>query len=148
MKTSSGPNTNVVSISSFAQLEPPADSRLWLCHVVLDEPGARTLAEIVSTLEYACQDPQLLRQRLTDAGVADPSDPEWNKMAVDCVAIRAYRVEEGFPSITPTAFRGGRIPQGVVDAGYLIDLDACASFRIPSAELRLVLDSICAQGER
>ncbi|MFN7176244.1 MAG: PD-(D/E)XK motif protein [Thermaurantiacus sp.] len=136
VKASLGAGANRVTINGIDQLEPPAGGSLHLAHLVLEavEGGLLTVASLGDRALLRADDPAGLRALLEAVGCTDVHDAAWNRFAFRAEAERLYRVGPGFPRIAPSSFVGGRIPAGVIDATYRIDLGHASDAECPPSE--------------
>ncbi|ATQ55024.1 PD-(D/E)XK motif protein [Paracoccus yeei] len=145
VKASLGAGAREVTINGIEQLEPPAGGSLHLAHLVLEmvEGGLLTVAALGERALLRADDPAGLRALLASVGCTDVRDVTWNRFAFRAETERLYRVVHGFPRIAPSTFVGGRIPSGVVDATYSIDLSLASEAECPPAEFVSLLQELC-----
>jgi hypothetical protein len=145
VKASLGAGARQVTINGIDQLEPPTGGTLHLAHLILEtvEGGLLTVAALGDKALLRADDPAGLRALLVAVGCTDVRDTAWNRFAFRAEAERLYRVGPGFPRIAPSTFVGGRIPAGVVDATYSIDLSLASGSECQSAELVSLLQELC-----
>lgn len=144
VKTSLGAGAHEVTINGVDQLEPPAGGSLHLAHLVLEavEGGLLTVASLGDRTLLRADDPAGLRALLAAVGCTDVHDAGWNRFAFRAEAERLYRVGPGFPQIAPSSFVGGRIPAGIVDATYRIDLGHASDAECQPAEFVSLLQEL------
>ncbi|NAZ36789.1 PD-(D/E)XK motif protein [Rubellimicrobium sp. CFH 75288] len=144
VKASLGAGANQVTINGIDQLEPPSSGSLHLAHLVLEavEGGLLTVASLGDRALLRADDPAGLRVLLEAVGCADVHDGAWNRFAFRTEAERLYRVGPDFPRIAPSGFVGGRIPAGVIDATYRIDLGHASDAECPPSEFVSLLQEL------
>jgi len=145
VKASLHAGASEVTINGIDQLEPPAGGSLHLAHLVLEmvEGGLLTVAGLGERALQRADDPAGLRALFASVGCADVRDGDWNRFAFRAEAERLYRVGCDFPRIAPSVFVGGRIPSGLVDATYIIDLRLAFDAECPPAEFDSLLHELC-----
>lgn len=144
VKATLGADAREVTINGIDQLEPPAGGSLYLAHMVLEavDGGLLNVAALGERALSRADDPTELRALLAAAGCPDVRDPAWNRLAFRAERECLYRVGTDFPRIVPSTFAGGRIPAGVIDATYRIDLAHASKAQCPPAELAVVLQGL------
>lgn len=145
VKASLGAGAHQITINGLDQLEVPAGGSLHLAHLVLEtvEGGLLTVAALGEQALSKADDPAGLRELLTATGCADVRDPAWNRLAFRAEAERLYRVDLDFPRIVPSAFVGGQVPTGIVDASYQIDLRLASMCECVAADFYFILQELC-----
>jgi hypothetical protein len=114
----------VVTINGLEQLEPPAGGTLHLLHMVLEpvDGGLMNVSALGGQALAKADEPSGLRELLMGTGCDDVDDQGWNRHSFRLDAEQLYYVSSDFPRIAPSRFSDGKIPAGVVDATYQIDL--------------------------
>jgi len=130
VKTSVPETSQTVHASSFQQMVPPDCGPLYLCHVSLREPGTLNISAMARRIVAMLEDTVPFRDRLAEAGCRDPDAREWNRWSFEVAALEIHEVTASFPCITPAQFRTGKIPVGIVDEGYGIDLGKAHAYRM------------------
>jgi hypothetical protein len=127
----------VITINGLEQLERPAGGDLHLLHMILEpvDGGLLNISGLGSQILGKADDPSGVRDLLIAAGCNDVDDPEWNRHAFRSDAEQLYSVSEDFPRISPSRLAEGRVPAGVVDATYRIDLGFAEACRLPHTRL-------------
>lgn len=129
------------SISSVEQLQAPPGGSLHLIHFQLEsDPTGDTLADLCKRI----LDLGVLRfpflQRLSESGYTYGTGEEiYAGFKYRVVERRCYdTADESFPRLTPDSFPDGRVPPGVMDISYRINL----SGESPSPLSRARTDSL------
>ena len=112
-----------IRINGLRQLEEPEGGVLHLSVVHLErvEGGALSIEGIVERLHGLGLDRRELRGKLKKVGY-DPSGTLAKTESFQLLAWNTYLVDNNFPRIVPSSFELGRVPTGVIDAEYVIDL--------------------------
>ena len=123
----------------------PDGGELYLFHVVLEKNvgGRLSVNELCDRIVERTGDRDSLEAALGQLGCDGFSDRAWNAHQFNSEGERAFRVEEGFPRLTPTDFEGGFPVAGVGSISYDIDLSHAREFqlepsRFSEAEQRIV----------
>lgn len=134
-----------VHITDIDQLEPPPDGLLFL-HVVRlervhggDASIGSLVGEIGDALEEAHRAPFM--DALSTAGILPPYDPA----TFSIMSRVSYRVDAGFPRLTPSRLALGQLDPGVSNVSYDLGLDAAEQFVVPTA---LALESLICGAAR
>jgi len=137
VKASLRAGTSVVTINGLEQLEPPADGTLHLHHMVLEpvEGGLLTVSALGHQALAKANDQAGLQELLLATGCNDVKDQGWNRFAFRLDGEQLYAVSSEFPRIAPSCFPDGKVPYGVVDATYQIDLAFAEGNRLPPLKL-------------
>jgi Putative PD-(D/E)XK family member, (DUF4420) len=145
VKASLGAGARQVTINGIDQLEQPSGGSLHLAHLILEtvEGGLLTIAALGERALLLADDPAALRALLVAVGCADVRDAAWNRFAFRAEAERLYCVGPGFPRIASSSFVGGKIPSGVVDATYSIDLSLASGYECSPAEFASLIQELC-----
>ncbi len=124
VKASLRAGASVVTINGLEQLEPPAGGSLHLLHMVLEpvDGGLLNVSALGGQALAKADEPSGLRELLMGAGCDDVDDQGWNRHSFRLDAEQLYDVSSDFPRIASSRFSDGKIPAGVVDATYQIDL--------------------------
>ncbi|MCB1347117.1 MAG: PD-(D/E)XK motif protein [Maritimibacter sp.] len=135
VKTSLRSDATRVTIHGGEQLLPPVGGDVHLIHVRLEKAsrGALQVGSLCNRILERGTDPGLLSAGLAALGCVDATAPEWNRISFEFEGLTAYRVDDGFPRISPMEFTTGNFPVGVTKLEYSIDLAAAASFRLDPA---------------
>ncbi len=123
-------------VSNLQQLSGDAGLPLFVCHVGLavGGPEARSLNTIVAAVRSVVLATvggadALFEELLFQSGYLDIHAPAYEQPAYSVRAMRFFRVEDGFPRLTP-----GGVPAGVQSATYSVSLAACEGFETTGSE--------------
>jgi hypothetical protein len=130
IKSTSRPGNMQVTIHSEHQLRSPDNGALQLFHFAFEavSGGGYSVERLAAEALRLSSDPQAFLDRLKACGCENPDSPEWNHEAFRLDAERAFRVEDAFPRITPSSFRLGALPGGVMSIQYDVDLSTALGF--------------------
>ena len=133
-----------ITVNGLRQLEPPDGGTLHLAHFSFEpvDGGLLTVAGLGSQALARASEPEGLLELLSAIGCADVRAAEWNKHAFRLESERFYQVSSGFPRISPSCFVDGRIPGGVVDATYRLDLAFATAFECPATHVDIILQGM------
>lgn len=133
VKTSGRTDATRLAINGFHQLHPPEGGMLHLVHVRLERAAAGDLSvsKLCSSILEAGADRETLMSALNRIGCDDPFIDQWNHTQFSFEGLDIYRVEAGFPRLTPKQFVQGKLPEGVVAVSYEIDLSHARTFLVP-----------------
>jgi len=125
-------------IAGLEQLEPPSSGDLYLfsLHLLEDDLAGNSLMELIRLLRGDLSSAPELRDLLDERIIAAGYGPTADDKAVRCYRVQSeqlYRVDEAFPKLVRSSFPSG-LPPGVVNVTYEVSIDACAAFRVQSAE--------------
>lgn len=146
VKTSLRAQTQTVEISAIDQLVEPDGGSLRLVHVILERDGAGPVS-VDSLAEQALRladDPAGLQARLAEAGFEPVLASLWAEHRFAFLGREAYRVEDGFPRLTPSNFRERELPLGVSRFRYRVDLAQARAFRLAQEAQTDMLREFCA----
>ncbi len=133
-----------VKISALDQLEPPSAGMLHLVFVKLekDSSGLLSLHEILHALRERLgkRHAALLDEKI--AGSWDDHSGALSRFAL--LEKAAYRVEPGFPRLTPSSLVSGGVDPGISNVKYDLDLSVAGDFGCDVAEAYASLCG-CAQ---
>lgn len=123
IKATLSPETRMVSVHGWDQLEPPPDGDLALgwFRLRLNERGT-TVPELITECLSRAAAPQDIHTRLDRLGLPELGSKELH-LRFELVDERWFVIDAAFPAITPARFTGGHVPPGVVSLEYRIDLD-------------------------
>jgi len=140
VKVSGFKSKNKIIISSFEQLIEPENGSLFLYHLVLEETnsGITVSSQTQKVLELSSSIMEI-KTRLANIGCSDPHSEAWNKSAFNIEKITLYEVKKDFPRLTVDSFTNSRIPTGVEELQYTINLDDANSSIIDPDELENIL---------
>ncbi|RBY76275.1 hypothetical protein DQ239_14945 [Blastococcus sp. TF02-09] len=119
VKTSTARSGRMVEIHGADQLDVSSNGKLALVYLrVRESADGVSVGGLIAALEAAGADPASLDELLTAAGVRHrPMGPTF-----EVVEEAWFLVDENFPRITPSAFVGGIVPDGVLALNYRLDL--------------------------
>lgn len=132
VKTSTRVANRSVRISAIDQLEEPAGGELVLCLCQLEKVagGGVTVASLASEVLALSSSPQKVRELLSAMSCPDPNAPAWNNVEFSLAGQIFLEVRDGFPRIVPGSLPGGRLPAGLSEVRYALDLAAAAGFEL------------------
>jgi hypothetical protein len=135
VKSSSARNGRTVEIHGSEQLAAPTAGCLYLVYVGLRESSAgMTLRELINDLQGLGVDPTDFEQLLARTGISEASDTRPFEVREELW----YPIDETFPRVVPTSFIGGRVPEGILNLNYQLDL--AGSYPAPlTADARLIV---------
>ena len=138
IKTTTERGNRTVHISNERQLDSGTSPVLLLCHYSVPElEGGTSLNDLVRSLRArlalsVCSG--LFEKKLRASGYHDVHADAYAALTYGPPVVRAYRVEDGFPRLTPAD-----LPRGVSSAAYALELSSCTSCSCdPSEALELV----------
>nr|WP_164117586.1 PD-(D/E)XK motif protein [Stenotrophomonas maltophilia] len=136
--------SSTVHIHGLEQLSPPADTPLWLAHVVLERSAAGNVyvEQLCKELIALGVQEDAIVSRLASMGCQDSKAPEWNALRTTLEAIRLYLVSDNFPRLTTNLLPNGQLPAGVGDVQYTIDLGSAADQLVPSTRHEHVYEAV------
>lgn len=132
VKTSGRADAGRLCINGFRQLQPPEGGTLFLAHVRLEraDEGPLSVAGLCNSIIEAGAPRDSLMSALSEIGCDEPFDERWNSTRFSFEGLDMYRVEKGFPRLSPDEFLEGALPGGVVTVSYDIDLSHAREFLI------------------
>lgn len=130
VKTTGYKQCTTVHIHGLEQLLPPTDAPLWLAYVALErtQDGPLFVESICRQLVEMGIPATALASRLSALGCNDPSAPEWNALRASLEGMDLYSICEGFPRLTTSNMPNGKVPLGINDVHYSVDLTAAADY--------------------
>jgi hypothetical protein len=129
VKSSRSSGAPILTISSERQLDDIGLDALYLLHLSLEKllGAGETLPEIVSTLRNIFSSDSyasvLFENKLFDAGYMDAHAVKYNTVSYTLHAINLYRIQDGFPRITPEM-----LMPGIGSVRYTIASSDCQPF--------------------
>lgn len=126
-------------VSSEQQLDDTDLQHLYLVHQRLEASTTTgvTLPAMVDIVRsepaYASERP-VLEGRLMRAGWLDIHREQYEATRYSFRSRRTYRVDSGFPRLTPAS-----LPPGVASVSYSVELEQCDPFMIPEATVLATL---------
>lgn len=141
VKTSGRADAGRLGINGILQLDPPEGGTLLLTHVRLEraEEGILSVSGLCKSIIEAGADSHRLTEALGKLGCDAPDDDRWNRTRFSFEGLDIYRVEPGFPRLTPDDFSAGALPAGVAKLSYEIDLSHARDFLVPHEDMESVL---------
>lgn len=123
VKTTIRRDAYCVPIHGIGQLEIPEGGTLILAFVRLEPAsgGALSIVGLVQRLIDSGVSEVRLRDAIASIGLDDLAS-DAARLSFEIREFRIYRVLPGFPRIVAGTFADGRVPDGVMDVGYTIDL--------------------------
>ncbi|GKY87418.1 PD-(D/E)XK motif protein [Sinisalibacter aestuarii] len=136
VKTSSRSDAKKVVIHGAEQLLPPRNGIIHLVHVRIEktDQGDLSVATMIDKLLKVGAEKGRLSAGLVALGCLDAEAPEWNRVTFSFEGLTVYRVDTGFPRITPLEFADEAFPPGVTSLEYGVDLSTAATFRLDGHE--------------
>ena len=133
-----------VSIHGVQQLEEPEGGELFLAWFRFEHVpgGGITLSGLIDEIRALGVPAQLLHSGLDERGLAPGM---WPDEEFELRESRFHPVDGTFPRLVPAAFRGGRVPEGVVNVSYRVDLDL-AGGPMRESEVERLLERIAVMG--
>ena len=114
----------VITIHGIHQLEPFPSSHLYLAVFKFEEvPAAgETIKDLVNEIiELGC-DRAVLYSKLANLDITAANINECSNLGFRLFEERMFIVDDKFPSITTKSLLGNKLPNGVIDLNYQIDL--------------------------
>jgi hypothetical protein len=119
VKTSTARSGRVVEIHGVEQLALPPAGCLWLVYLRLGESSiGTTLRQLIDEIEELGVDPATFEQLLSRTGISGDSDTRPYEVREEL----RFRVDDDFPRVVPDSFTGDRVPEGVLNLNYQLDL--------------------------
>ncbi|MGY1665935.1 PD-(D/E)XK motif protein [Geodermatophilus sp. SYSU D00696] len=141
VKTSSSQNGRTVEIHGSEQLAAPTAGRLYLVYLRLREAWAgMTLRQLIDEIRGLGVDPVDFEQMLARTGISESSDTRPFEVREELW----YHIDETFPRVVPTSFIGGRVPEGVLNLNYQLDLAGPYPTALPADARVTVLRELAA----
>ncbi|WP_158559752.1 MULTISPECIES: PD-(D/E)XK motif protein [unclassified Herbaspirillum] len=137
VKTSTRADSSIIHVSSIEQLTEPKGGTLTLIHVKVERSanGQLSVSNLASQIIALGCSQELLSRRLLALGCSSLNSSEWDRARYALEHMDAYRVKEGFPRISSAAFPDERLPAGVRDVTYAVDLLAASDFLFSETEM-------------
>ncbi|MEL7474631.1 MAG: PD-(D/E)XK motif protein [Cyanobacteria bacterium J06555_12] len=136
-----------VTISSIDQLDYPAGEDLYLWWFRFEESGSggTSIREIVRSIWNELLDKSAFSDRLKALRIDDwQHDESIANFRIRLLADDVYRVTEEFPRLSREAFPGKRLPKGVMDCKYTIDLTQADDLRLSADEAQRVKERLAS----
>lgn len=133
-----------ITVNGLEQLEPPSGGSLHLAHFILEpvSGGLLTVAGLGRRALALADDPAGLHDLLAGVGCPDVQSDAWNRYAFRIETESLYSVERDFPRIVPSSFQDGKVPVGIAEATYRVDLSFASACKCPAEELQELLRNL------
>jgi putative PD-(D/E)XK family protein DUF4420 len=133
---------NATEIHGIEQLDPPQGGELHLAWFRLERVpgGSLTVAGLVEALRRLVGGSPQVYDRLLDAGWRPESAAE--HVAFELREERIHAVHDEFPRLVPDMLPGGRVPGGVSNVRYTVNLDAEGVAPLGPEQRETLLDTI------
>lgn len=140
VKSSTRRAASGVEINGLQQLAAPVGG-LLLVHQILipDSGGDVSVPVLVERAESLVSDREALFERLSAVGFSVASADVWGVHRFSNGGSRVFRVDDGFPRLTPDRFASGRPDPGISTVTYTLALDAISPWEVDQAEEQEVL---------
>jgi len=114
----------VITIHGINQLEPSVDSCLYLAVFKFEEVpvGGETIIDLANEIISCGCERSTLFSKLANLDITVANINECSDLRFRMLEERIFRVDNEFPSITTKSFKDNRLPKGVIDLIYQIDL--------------------------
>ncbi len=141
VKASSARNGRTVEIHGSEQLAAPTAGRLYLVYLRLGEASAgMTLRQLIDEIRGLRVDAAEFEQMLARTGMSESSDTRPFEVREELW----YHIDEKFPCVVPASFTGGRVPDGVQNLNYQLDLAGPHPAALPADARIAVLRELAA----
>lgn len=133
----------VAKISAIDQLEPPSPGSLYLVFIRLERnPGGDiAIGSLIESLRGKLRGDLLAMFNRKVAGVE--GNGRRHRVRFSCLDKAAYRVDSGFPRLTPSQLITGEVDPGLSNIKYDLDLSTAGRFK---CDLSFAHDALCRQG--
>ncbi len=132
VKTSGRSDSGRLAINGFHQLHAPEGGTLLLAHIRLEraDEGSLSVSGLCTDILEAGAQRENLIAALSEIGCDEPFGEKWNATRFSFEGLDIYRVNKGFPRLTPDEFIEGALPAGVATLSYEIDLSHARDFLV------------------
>lgn len=146
VKTALRAQKRTIEISALDQLLEPDGGELLLAHHVLehDAGGSLTVVDQAEKALSMADDTNELSLRLAEAGYIGELKSRWEEFRFSLLSTDHYRVDDDFPRLVPSSFRGDDLPGGVSHFRYRVDLDFADECAVSGDELNQLLSRVAA----
>ena len=122
VKSTTARNKKQIALSNLFQLEPPDGQKLYLilCRFESAQEGI-SINSLVKDLEQLGYSSSGLNEKLEKLGLEKGKTARKRNYIVRDVT--KYAIDDGFPAIRPSSFKGDALPEGVMSITYTITLD-------------------------
>lgn len=133
VKTSTRPGGRDIEVHGLHQLDPPSGG-LSLVHLTLipDAAGAVSVPALADELAQLVDDRAAFRELLSEAGYDSDRREGWERHRFEFTQHAVFKVDDDFPSLTPSRLEEGRVPAGVGSVSYSVSLDAARKWQVSS----------------
>ena len=144
VRTTTRAQTRTIEVSALDQLLEPDAGRLFLVHQVLetDAGGIIAIPALVDSLMAVASDPMALTELLREVGYEPELAHRWADYRWSQLETAVYRVEAGFPRLTPRELQPAELPVGVSHFRYRVDLAAAQAFGLDAPDAEGVLQQV------
>lgn len=124
VKSSMQRKAQTVTIHGHDQLEEPDDGELYLALIKAEEVPSQgeSISDLVDQLIAVGCNRVKLMQALSRLGLTIDLIPECDDLRFKLTEFALYLVDDQFPKVTSASFEDGRLPNGIKDIVYKIDL--------------------------
>lgn len=143
VKTTLSTEDAVVHVHGLEQLVPPAGGSLHLVHLRVETP-ADDGTSVPSLIEQirGTESTGHLMSLLAASGYHDEHAESYEPFTFRVIEENWYLVDDAFPRLSPATFPQGRVPEGLSDFRYLLDLRAVTSPVLRVGEAETILDAV------
>ena len=129
VKSTTSRNKKHITLSNLFQLDPPDGQKLFLflCQFESAQEGI-SINSLVKELEQLGYSSSGLNEKLSKLGLERGKTARKRKYILH--AVTKYCVDDEFPSIKPSSFIGGSLPDGVMSITYTVTLDGVSGEKI------------------
>jgi hypothetical protein len=143
VKTTLSSEDDVVHVHGLEQLTPPAEGQLTVAHLRVEVPSEQgesvpALVDRLTHLEASGK----LAALLDAAGYHTDHSDSYADLTFTLVGERWFEVTDGFPRLSAESFPDGRIPPGLSEFRYALDLGAVALPPMSSSRVEELLGAI------
>ncbi|GAB4281125.1 MAG: hypothetical protein Kow0080_34540 [Candidatus Promineifilaceae bacterium] len=146
VKSSMQRKGQMITVHGHDQLEKPGNGELYLALIKVEETPSQgeNISELVSQLLAAGCNRLKLMQALNNSGLSAELIPESDDIRFNLTACYLYCVDDKFPKITSASFENGRLPNGIIDIVYKIDLSTQPPYPFAEEKAEQVLKQFAA----
>jgi hypothetical protein len=146
VKSSMQRKGQTVTIHGHDQLERPDNGKLYLSLIKVEEAPSQgeNISDLVSQLLTAGCSRLKLMQALSNLRLSADLLPESDDLRFNLTAWHMYHVDDQFPKITSASFENGRLPNGIIDIIYKIDLSTQPPYPLPDDKAEKVFKQFAA----
>jgi len=124
VKTSVQRKGRVITVHGYDQLDRPPEGCLYVAIQKIEEvtAGGESIGDLINSLVDLGCDRVILLEKLAGLGLTPNVIEQCSDMRFKRIECRIYHVDDDFPCITPSSFKGDAIPNRVIDISYQLDL--------------------------